>query len=157
VEDQQIGRAREAFARHECHELGFDLQRVVTLGEAQPVRDPQHVGVDGDALVHSVGMSDHDVRGLAPDPRQRHELSDRARHDAAVTLQEPPGEADEAPRLGAEEAGRSDDLLDVGGRRRGECGRIRVAREELWGDLVHALVRTLGRQDRRDCEPKAFR
>ena len=94
----------------------LDLQRVVALGEAEPVRDAQDVRVDRDALVDVEGVAEDDVRGLAADAGQGDEPGHAARHLAAVALDEAPGEADDAARLGAEEAGGADDLLDVGER-----------------------------------------
>ena len=35
------------------HELPLDLERVVALGDAEPIGDAQDVGVDGDALAMS--------------------------------------------------------------------------------------------------------
>src|SRR5205085_11912543 len=50
VEDEQVGGARPALLLDEGHELPLDLDGVVALGDAEPVRDAQHVRVDGDAF-----------------------------------------------------------------------------------------------------------
>ena len=76
----------------------------------------------------------------------------RARHLAAVALDEALREADQAPRLGAEEAGRADDLLELGGRGRRERRGVGVAREEPRRHHVDPLVGALRREDRRDGE-----
>ena len=113
VEDEQVGGARPALGGHERHELLLDLDRVVALRDAQAVRDPQDVRVDGDALRDVVRVAQHDVRGLAADAGELHERGQLAWDFAAVLVGEGARAAHQALRLRAEEAGRADDALQL--------------------------------------------
>jgi hypothetical protein len=107
------------------------------------------VGVDGDAR-DAERVAEDDVRGLAADAGQRHQVDQTAGDLAVVPLLQRPTELDQRIGLVAEEPGGPDQLLQLRpvGARVGRGGR--VAREELRGDLVDPLVGALGREDRGD-------
>jgi len=50
VPDQQVWEDAPVLARHEALQVTLDLDRVVLPREAEPLREPPHVGVDDDAL-----------------------------------------------------------------------------------------------------------
>ena len=54
---------------HDPDEIPLDLHGILFPGQAQPLRDPPHMGVDDDALGISRLCRDH-VRRLAGDARQ---------------------------------------------------------------------------------------
>src|ERR1019366_4794424 len=66
----------------------------------------------------------------------------------AMTLDERLRHADDALCLVAVESGASDDLFELALYRGRECERIRVAREDIRRDHVHALVGALRAEDR---------
>ena len=111
------------------------------------------MGVDDDAFVQAEGVAEDDVRGLPADARELHELGHRARHLAAVALDEGAAEALERLRLVAEEAGGLDERLELFAS--GICRVVRggrAGREERRRHHVDAHVGALRREDRRDQE-----
>jgi len=66
VPDQQVRENAPVLARHEALQVALDLDRVVLLGETEPLREAPHVRIDDDALgVAELGRDD--VRCLAGD------------------------------------------------------------------------------------------
>ncbi len=119
-----------------------------TFGQVQPFAHPQHVRVDGEPRKPERHTA-HDVARLAADAGNGDQILERARHDAPVPVGHRARHADEAPRLGTEETGGTDELLHVLGIRRGERLGVGIRREEGRRHHVHASVRALGRQDGR--------
>ena len=114
----------------------------------EPAGETEHMRVDGEARQVERHAS-HDVRGLAADARDGHEVLHRSWHLAVESLDEGRRHPHEALGLVVEEAGRSDDLLELGGvGDRERLGR-RVAAEEPGRDHVHALIGALRGEDRR--------
>ena len=68
-------------------DLVLDLDRVLLLGPAEAAREAAEVRVDGDAG-DVEGVAEHDVRRLAADPGQRHEVLQTRRHLAVEALDE---------------------------------------------------------------------
>ena len=130
-------------------QLRLDLLGRRRLGDADPVGDPQHMPIDRQAG-HAQGVAEHDVRRLAADAGQRRQRVHVGRHLAAVRAEQGLRHAQEHLGLLPEEAGGDDLRLELRGRRRGEPLRIGIALEERRRDLVHARVRRLRREDRRD-------
>ena len=94
---------------------------------------------------------------LRPTPGQRDQVVEPARHLAAEPLDERRAEPDRAFRLGPEEPGRLDQLLELGPVGRGVVGRVAVAGEQRRRHLVDPHVGGLRRQHRRDQQLAAGR
>ena len=141
--------AREVLALEERADGRLGLHGVLLVGPAEPAREPAEVRVDRESR-HAERVAEHDVRGLAAHSGEGDEIVETRRHLTVVPFDERLTDADEGACLGALEAGRSDDLLDVGhvGLRVRES--VGVCREELGRHLVDADVRRLCGQDRRD-------
>jgi len=85
VPDQQVREDAPVLAGNEALEVALDLDRVVLLREAEPLREAPYVRVDDDALrVAELGRDD--VRSFARHPGQARELVERARNLAVVLL-----------------------------------------------------------------------
>ena len=113
-------------------DLVLDLDRVGLVGPAEAAGQPAEVGVDGDAG-DAEAVAEHDVGGLAADAGQRHQVVEPRRHLPVVPLDEGGAQLEQRVGLGAEEAERADDLLELlargAGHRRRRRGRPRTA----WG------------------------
>ena len=86
---------------------------------------PEDVSIDRKAR-EAERDAPHHVAGLAPHSGDGHQILERRGHLALEALHQRRRHADQALGLGAEEAGRADDLLDVLGVRRRQRGRVRV-------------------------------
>ena len=148
---QHHGRAEErpAIAGHEAHEIGLDLLGLLLGGEAHPLRDAGHVGVDDHARgLLERGVED-DVRRLARHAGHGHELVHRRGHAAAEAGHEDlAGLLDRAGLL-LVEARRLHLLLERRQVGLGVVARGFVGAEEALGDAVDALVGALRGEDRR--------
>ena len=80
------------------------------------------MGVHGDAR-HAKGIAEHNVRGLAPHPRQGDELLEGAGNLTAVLLSDGGTETDEGTGLGLVKTGGPDDLSELLGIRSGVVSR----------------------------------
>ena len=149
MEDQHVAEHRPVLAGEERPDLVLDGDRVRLLGPAQPAGDAPEVGVDRDPR-DTEGVAEDDVGGLATDARQLDEVLEAARDLSPVVRDEGLPETDDGARLGAVEAGRSQDLLHLLRHGGGEVGGRRVAREEGRGHLVDPDIGRLSREDRRD-------
>jgi len=129
-------------------QVHFDGVGILRLGEAETTRETADVGVDGETRL-AERDAPHDVRGLAPDTRQRDEVVHRGRNDTSMTFDQRLGHSDQALRLRTEEPRRADHLFDALGVRTRQRERVGVLREQRRGDFVHAHVRRLRREDRR--------
>ncbi len=82
---------------------------------------------------HTKGVTEHDIRRLAPDAREGYQVGQPAGHLAAEAIAQRLAESDDAIGFGPEEAGGLDDLLHLGPvrrrvvRRRTELGKQRPA------------------------------
>ena len=104
------------------------------------------MGVHGDGGL-AEGVAEHDIGGLAPHSRQGHELLAAARDPPLEALGEGLTDAEQVAGLGALEAERPQDRLEVLAPGGSQGGRVGVVLEELGGDGVDARVSGLGRQD----------
>ena len=148
VEDQRVGRSRPALRRHRRAQLLLDDDRIVRLGDADAVRDAQHVTVDRQPG-NAEGVAEHDVGGLASHSRQLDQLLHRLRHFAAVIRDQRLRHAEERFRLGAEESGRVNLRLELRRCGPGERARVGVALEQCRRHRVDERVGGLRGQDRR--------
>ncbi len=85
VEDQGVGRSRPGRCGHRRAQLLLDDLRVIGLRNPDPVGHTQDVAVDGKPG-NAERVSEHDIGRLPADPRQLDERVHRARHLAAVAL-----------------------------------------------------------------------
>ena len=132
-------------------QLGLDLLGRRRLGDADAVGHAQDMAIDrqaGDAE----GVAEDDVRRLAADAGQGRQRVHVGGHLAAVVLEQGMRHAKQHLGLLPEEARGHDLRFELRGGGGGEPSRIRVALEERRRDLVHARVRRLRREDRRDEE-----
>ncbi len=141
----------QAAGGHGRAQLLLDDLGIVGPGDADPVGDAKDMPIDGKPR-HAERVAEDDVGGLASDARQFDQRVHRARHLAAMGLDDLGRHTQERTRLGAEEPGRLNLRLELVGRRPGERAGVRVAAEERRRDLIDALVGALRRQDRRDQE-----
>ena len=117
--------------------------------DAEPVRDPMDVGVDGDRG-DPVTEDENAVRGLRADAGQRRELGVRVRHATAESAEEFGGAGADHARLGMVETGFSDQRLDRGRPGPGEGRGVRVAGEQPRARDVGRRVPRPLREDRPD-------
>jgi hypothetical protein len=143
MDDEDVGKESIALDRDKRHELKLERLRVGRARQTETIRNPLDVGVDRDALVPAIGVREHDVRRFSSDPWQRDELGQRARHPAAKALGDGLSAELQAASLRPEEAGGSDEGLEI--RQVGGCHRAwsRVAIEDGWRHLVDAAVSAL--------------
>ena len=92
---------------HDLFELGLDLVDILAWREASAVADPEHVRVDRERLLAERGV-EHHVGGLAADAGQGLKVLARARHFAAMPVDQRLAERDHVLRLGVEQADRLD-------------------------------------------------
>lgn len=125
------------------------LPRGLRADDAQPIREPVHVGVDRDRR-DPVAEDEHAVGGLGADPRQGRQLFEGARDDAREPVEDLLRARSYGPRLRPVEPDRADQRLDVPRPGAGEAGGVGEFREEPGrGDIGLLVARPL-RQDGAD-------
>jgi hypothetical protein len=149
VEDQGVGGERPLRRRHSGAQLLLDNLRIVRSRDADPVRYPKHVSVDGKAG-HSECMPEDDIRSLAADARQFNELGHRRRHLPAVALDAGGRHSQKGSGLRTKEPSRLDLGLEFVSCRPGENVGVGIPLEERGRDLIHALIGALCGEDRRN-------
>ena len=153
VEDQQVAEHGPVSAREERTELVLDLDRVLLAGPPEPPGQPADMGVDGDPG-DSKALPRTTLRSCA-----RHRAASRlgwgCRGPGRHTSRRGGTQPEQRLGLRAEEAGRADQLLQLGaiGRPRGPRA-VGIPGEKGWGDGVDPDVGGLGRQDGRDEQAK---
>src|SRR3970040_1799832 len=105
VRDEEVRGAGPVGPWHKPREVGLDLDGVVGAGRPEPLRETPDVGVDDDALGVAELRGD-DVRGLARDTREPHEILELVRDLAVELLEQHLHRASNRLRLLAAEAGR---------------------------------------------------
>ncbi len=138
------------------HQVALDLHWIGVRGPAQTASQASQVRVDRDAR-QAEGLAQHDIGSLAPDAGQRHQLLQRSWHFTPEALAELLAQALQAGCLGAKEARRMDDPLELSPICAGEVLSRAVAREQFWRHLVHAHIRALRTQDGRSEQLKGGR
>ena len=113
--------------------------------------EPLEVRVDGEPG-YPERVAKDDVGRLAADAGQRVQVLHPVGHLAAEPVDERLAQLDQRIGLVAVEAGRFEQLLQLGPVGGGVVGRRRVPREQLGADLVDPHVGGLRRQHRRDRE-----
>lgn len=125
--------------------------------DGRPRRQPPALGQPMDVRVdregrHAEGLHHQHRRRLVPDPRQRLERLEAARHLAAVALDDEAPHLLEVPRLGRRQADLADQLADHFDLERRHRGRRRGDLEQRRRHLVHLLVGGLRREQHRTQE-----
>src|SRR6185503_5148324 len=111
VVDQPMAERRPFAGREEGPQIALDLLRIVLGGEAEPVREPAHVGVDEDRRLPESGP-ENDVRRLPPYAGERAERLHRLGDPSRVLLGDRACGRLERLRLLPEETGPLDERLD---------------------------------------------
>ena len=114
------------------------------------MRQPHRVRVHDDADDHAERVAEDDVRRLTPDAVKLDQFLNRARHFAAVALDEFAAAILDVLRLAAEKSGGLDEPLQFRARRVHEIRRQAVCFEQLRRDEIDALVRALRGKDHGD-------
>lgn len=140
-------RGTQEWGRDAADERVLDFAHGFAWGNAGPVAETEDVGVHGHRVLAEGDVQDN-VGGLAAYARERLECCAVGRHDAAVALDEEPGEFGDIFGLGLPEA----EALDVGGDAVGpECshgGRVGgVAKEGVGGAIDGGIGRLRGEHD----------
>ena len=132
-----------------CADVRFDDVRHVRIGESDQPRQPPHMGVDRESgLAQSV--PEHHVRGLATHAGEPEQAFHRAGEFAVELLDDGLRRRDDVRGFRVVEPAGEDGLFEFVLRTRRERRRVRPPPEEVARDHVHAFVRALGRQNRRD-------
>ena len=127
----------------------FDFVDRLAGRKAGAVADPKDVGVNREGLL-AKGRVENDVRGLAADPGQRLQLLARARHFAAMPVDQPLAECDDVPRLGVEQADRLDRVAQRAFAEIHHLLRFLDARKQRTASDIDARVGRLRRKHHRD-------
>ena len=130
-------------------EVLLDLDRVARVAQPEALAQPCHVGVDRQPR-KAEGHREHDIRGLATDPRQGGQLIHRPGQLTGMTHHDRLGGTEDVRCLRAEEACGPDqglELVTIGG---GEIARCGITLEQQRHHDVDPLVGALGREDGRD-------
>lgn len=149
VEDDPVREHRPLALREDRTDLRLDLLRVLLLGQLPAAHQSTEMGVHRDPR-HTERIAEDHVGGLAAHSGQLHQVLDPAGHLPAEVVPQGLRQTEQGPRLGPEEPGRPDQLLQILGSGRGHVLGGRVGREEGRGRLVHPQVGGLGGQHRRD-------
>ena len=145
MQDQPVVGLGQPGFRHDAEQLGLDLVRRAGIGQTQTVRDPEHMGVDGDGRLDAQFVQHH-AGGLAADAGQGLEVGAVQRHLPAMLFQHDAAQGDDVLRLVPVQADGGDEgdqprLSQFQHLRRGVGDR-----EQSVGGLVDRHVRGLGRQ-----------
>jgi len=117
--------------------------------DPEAVRDPVHVGVDGDRR-DPVAEDQDAVRGLRADPGERRELVEVLRDHARKSSEDLGGARADRPRLGVVEARSPNERLDGPGGRCRETHGVRVPGEQARARGIGRLVPGALGEDRPD-------
>jgi len=148
--DEPVAEQQPVFLRQKFHQREFDFFRRPLRDQPQPVRQSHRVRVHDDANDHVERVAEDDVRRLAPDAVELDQFLHRARHFAAVALDEFAAAVLDVLRLAAEKSGGLDELLQFGARRVREIFCAAIFFEQIRRDDIDALVRALRGKDHGD-------
>src|SRR6476469_5908861 len=128
VKDRPERKEPTLSGRNERIEVYFHFDRISLRRQPESGGNSQDVGVHGQSRLTERDRAD-DVRGLASDPRDGHEVCHAMWHLAVEPLDQRARHADETPRLVAKEPGGPHDLFELGGIRVSEVAGRRVPAE----------------------------
>ena len=80
VGDQDIREIAPLLLGEKGHEITFDHRDIIRVREADPLRQPAHMGVDGDPVVLSKAVVQDDIGGLPADAGNGKQVSMVVRH-----------------------------------------------------------------------------
>src|SRR5271167_4424655 len=103
VQNQPHREPRPILGWQDLLHVDFNLCRIRMLREPQPIRQPPHMRIDHEPRLAEDLPQNH-VSGLAPDPRNFHELFHLGWNLAAVVLGDLPCGADQRARFLAKES-----------------------------------------------------
>ena len=136
--------------RDESPQRLFHLDRVLLVpNKAETVGQPDAVRVAHDGRL-AENIAEDEVCGLASDARQPQQLLHRVGHPAAVLREQHHRAGVQVARLGAEQAAAADILRDLLLARLREALERRKIRKQLFRHDVHARIRTLRGEPRRE-------
>lgn len=150
--DEDVREVDPVLPGNELHELLLHELRGRSFGEAQAMREAEHVGVDDEAIRDTERGTEDDVRRFARDTWKNEELRHRSWYLAFEIGLHPGRRTLDGFRLVPIEAGRADDALELGPVRRGQVRYRWIPGKEPGRDQVHPRIRALGREDGRDEE-----
>src|SRR5215207_3370945 len=136
VGDEEVREEHPVALGDEFHEVALDLLGRGVRGEREASGEARDVRIDDDAGGDAEGVAEDDVRRLARDAGEPEQLLHPLGHAPAVVREQHAARALNRLRLVAEEAGRADVVLKLGG------GRVRVVlaapvlAEQAGGDEV---------------------
>src|SRR5882724_265164 len=144
VEDQRVRQRVPQLLVEQAHQVLLDLDGLGVTSEPEALADALHVRVDDHAFGLAEGDAEHDVRRLAPDAGQFHQLVEAARYLAAVLFDEQLRETDDVLRLLSKHADLGQHLFDLGRLGTRQLAGSGPAPEQLGRELVDHHVRALG-------------
>src|SRR5271170_7369550 len=148
--DEPVAEIQPVFLRQQFHQRYLYFFRRLFRDKAKPMRQPYHVRIHDDADNYVKRISQNNICRLSPDAVELEQFLHRARHFAAVTLDEFAAAILDVLRLAAEKSGGLDELLQFRARRVREITCRAVFFEQLRRDEVDALVRALRGKDHGD-------
>ena len=131
---------------NQLHQIGFDLGGGAFFAEPEPLAEPAHVGVHGDAGVDAKTPGQHHRSGFTGHPRKHQQLLHGLGHLTAVVLHEQARAAHDRLGLVAKKASGLHVGLHIARLHRGGRGGIGEAGKQGRGHLVDPLIGALGRQ-----------
>src|SRR5579862_4949230 len=147
VQDDLVREEDPLVTRDHVHQVPLDLLRIGVSGQLQTVRNALHVRIDDHTVRDLVPGAQHDIGGLARDPRHGQQLVHGARDLAAKFADDLARRPYQRLRLIAKEAGGADIVLEL----------LRLERRKrLWSgifleqnrrDHVDAYIGALSRED----------
>ncbi len=143
--DQLVGQRGPVLAREERHKVGLNAIGISLFGPAEAARESAHMRVHGNARC-AERIAEHNVGGLATDPRQGDQILKPIGHLPAKVIAQGLRKTLNAGGLGAVEPRGLDERLKfftIGARVRRGVG---VALEQCGGHLIHSAIGALRRQ-----------
>ena len=141
-------RVAHVLVRDDLQQPLLDLFRRLAGRQPEPVADAENVRVDRHRVL-AEGHVEHDIGGLAPDPRQFDQLVAVVRHLAAMVADQRLRQRDDVLRLVAPEPDGSDVVADLGFAQRQHLLRRIGDLEQRPRRLVDAGIGRLRRQHHR--------
>ena len=146
MRDQTMAQLHPMLAQDDPEKLALDDRRVGAGGQAQSKGQALHVSIDDDPRGDREGGAEHDVRGLAADPRQGGQGVEVTGDLPPMPLDDLLGHRHQVPRLGPEETGRVNQRLEFGQVGLGQGADVGIAGEQRGRHLVDPRSRYTGRR-----------
>jgi hypothetical protein len=150
VMNQLMRERNPSILRNDLHQVLLHLLRSCLLGQLQPPRQPHNMRIDHDPRGNPVPRPQHYIPGLPRHPRQRKNLLHRLRNLPLKLLRNHPRRTLNRLCLVPKKSCSPNQFLELGKGSRGHCLRCRKRLEQLRCYQIHANIRTLRRQNRRN-------